>query len=126
VTSTGSLLVGRGKLIDPRRVRKVFVSPRQRATRTFQLLFGGGSGGSGGGQEGSDGGGGGREVAGVREDIFGGGEGSVLVTEEIREWDYGDYEGIKPSEVKAMRKKLGLDPEGREWSVWRDGCPNGE
>ena len=73
----------------------MWVSPRQRAVRTFQLLFGGTQniGGSEGGEEGE------REVAGVREGIFGGGEGSVVVTEGIREWDYGEYEGMKAAET---------------------------
>lgn len=120
MSSSGALLVGPGKLIDPARVRRVFVSPRQRAVRTFQLLFGQGD------NEGNDDEEKGKVVAGVKETVFGGGEGSILVTEEIREWDYGEYEGIRATEVKATRKKLGLDPEGREWSVWRDGCPGGE
>jgi broad specificity phosphatase PhoE len=32
--------VGSGKLIDPERVVKVYVSPRKRAQQTFTLLFG--------------------------------------------------------------------------------------
>lgn len=107
VTSSGALLVGPGKLLDPKRVKRVWVSPRQRTVRTFQLLFGGiqdaGSGKGEGGEEG------GREVAGVKEGIFGGGEGSVVVTEEIREWDYGEYEGMKAAEVREMRKQRGLE-----------------
>jgi broad specificity phosphatase PhoE len=71
-------------------------------------------------------GGGGREVAGVREEMFGGGEGSIVVTEEIREWDYGEYEGMKAAEVREMRKQRGLHTEVSEWSVWRDGCEGGE
>lgn len=104
-------------------MRRVWVSPRQRATRTFQLLFGGtqNTGGSEGGKKA-----GGREVAGVREGIFGGGKGSIVVTEEIREWDYGKYEGMKPAEVREMRKQRGLEKEGVKWSVWRDGCKGGE
>lgn len=127
MSSSGALLVGPGKLIDPARVRRVFVSPRWRAVRTFQLLFGQGGGEGEADHDGNDvDEGKGHVVAGVKETIFGGGEGSVQVTETIREWDYGEYEGIRASEVKATRKKLGLDPEGREWSVWRDGCPGGE
>jgi len=123
VTSTGSLLVGRGKLLDPELVRRVWVSPRQRATRTFQLLFGG-TQNTGGSEEG--GAVGGREVAGVREGMFGGGEGSVLVTEEIREWDYGEYEGMLAADVREMRKQRGLEKEGLQWNVWTDGCEGGE
>jgi len=116
------LLVGPGKLIDPRQVRRVWVSPRQRAMRTFQLLFGG-TQSTGSSEEGDEGE---REVAGVREGIFGGGEGSVVVTEEIREWDYGEYEGMKAEEVREIRKQRGLEREGVKWSVWRDGCEGGE
>jgi probable phosphoglycerate mutase len=36
---------------------------------------------------------------------------------DLREWDYGEYEGLTPNEI-----------EGRElgWSLFRDGCPHGE
>jgi broad specificity phosphatase PhoE len=35
----------------------------------------------------------------------------------LREWDYGDYEGITSDEIR----------EGRPgWTVFRDGCPGGE
>ena len=39
------------------------------------------------------------------------------VREELREWDYGDYEGLTSAEVQARRPG---------WSLWRDGCPGGE
>jgi probable phosphoglycerate mutase len=35
----------------------------------------------------------------------------------LAEWDYGDYEGMRSEEI---REQL------RCWSVFRDGCPNGE
>lgn len=35
----------------------------------------------------------------------------------LREWDYGDYEGITTPEIRS---------ENPGWSLWRDGCPNGE
>ena len=117
VIATSSLLVGPGKLLDPRQVKKVWVSPRQRALRTFQLLFGGQRDLTTGGEG---------LVAGVSEEVFGGGSGSVIITEEIREWDYGDYEGLQAADVREMRKENGLDEEGVPWSVWRDGCEGGE
>jgi broad specificity phosphatase PhoE len=40
-----------------------------------------------------------------------------VTTEEVREWDYGDYEGLFKEEILA--KQPG-------WSIWRDGCPGGE
>jgi broad specificity phosphatase PhoE len=39
------------------------------------------------------------------------------VRDELREWDYGDYEGSTTAEIQ--RRHPG-------WSLWRDGCPNGE
>lgn len=47
----------------------------------------------------------------------------IEVTEDIREWDYGEYEGITSPEIREIRKKQGL--EGT-WDIWRDGCPGGE
>lgn len=33
------------------------------------------------------------------------------------EWDYGDYEGLRPADIR----------EGRpDWNIFRDGCPAGE
>lgn len=39
------------------------------------------------------------------------------ITLDLREWDYGDYEGLTPAEVRARRPG---------WNVYRDGCPGGE
>lgn len=50
-------------------------------------------------------------------------EASVEVTEDIREWDYGDYEGITTPQIREQRKQQGLDPA---WDIWKDGCPGGE
>ena len=33
------------------------------------------------------------------------------------EWDYGDFEGQRPSEIRKLRP---------DWNVFRDGCPRGE
>jgi broad specificity phosphatase PhoE len=38
-------------------------------------------------------------------------------TDALLEWDYGEYEGITTSEIRAERPG---------WSLWRDGCPGGE
>jgi len=48
---------------------------------------------------------------------------TVEITEDIREWDYGDYEGITSPEIRRMRAEQGI--EGT-WDIWRDGCPGGE
>ena len=37
--------------------------------------------------------------------------------EDLREWDYGDYEGRTTKEIRAERP---------DWLLWRDGCPGGE
>jgi broad specificity phosphatase PhoE len=39
------------------------------------------------------------------------------LTEDLLEWDYGDYEGITTAEIRAERP---------DWNLWRDGCPGGE
>ena len=46
----------------------------------------------------------------------------IQITEDIREWNYGEYEGITSAEIKERRKQQGLP----EWDIWRDGCPGGE
>jgi broad specificity phosphatase PhoE len=37
--------------------------------------------------------------------------------DDLREWDYGEYEGITTAEIRQRRPG---------WSLWRDGCPDGE
>ena len=39
------------------------------------------------------------------------------VDENLREWDYGDYEGLTTREIHAKNP---------QWSLWRDGAPGGE
>ena len=36
---------------------------------------------------------------------------------DLAEWDYGDYEGQRPDEIRKRRP---------DWNVFRDGCPRGE
>lgn len=71
------------ELIDPVNICHVLVSPRIRARRTFELMF-----------------------EGLPE------QPSHEFTEDVREWDYGDYEGLKPAEI------LAIDPE---WKIWYKG-----
>jgi hypothetical protein len=79
----------------------VFVSPRRRARKTFELLL--------------------PLVPPLAEEW----EEKVTFTEEIAEWDYGDYEGLKVGEIRELRKGRGLDGE-RAWDILRDGCEGGE
>lgn len=39
------------------------------------------------------------------------------VCEDLREWDYGTYEGLTTPEIRSSRP---------DWVLWRDGCPDGE
>jgi broad specificity phosphatase PhoE len=38
-------------------------------------------------------------------------------TDDLREWDYGDYEGRRTVDIRTERPS---------WSLWRDGVPGGE
>lgn len=39
------------------------------------------------------------------------------VEPDLAEWDYGDYEGLRSSEIHGRRP---------EWNIFHDGCPGGE
>ena len=39
------------------------------------------------------------------------------ICEDLREWDYGDYEGRTTVEIREQNP---------DWVLWRDGCPGGE
>lgn len=99
VTSSSHVVVGPGKIINPSKLAHIFISPRTRAHRTYELLFDGAT----------------RRLL----------EDRVEITEDIREWEYGLYEGLLPGEIKEGRKKRGLDGE-RPWDIWLDGCEGGE
>jgi broad specificity phosphatase PhoE len=88
-----------------------YVSPRKRAQRTFELLN-----------------------LGLKDplpwkrhgDVESEGlpcQAKVEVTEDIREWDYGDYEGITTVEIRKIRDEQGYKGT---WDIWKDGCPGGE
>ncbi|TFY74675.1 hypothetical protein EWM64_g9338 [Hericium alpestre] len=40
-----------------------------------------------------------------------------IITEQVREWDYGEYEGLLSAEIREKNPN---------WDIWRDGCPGGE
>src|SRR5262245_49615011 len=39
------------------------------------------------------------------------------VEPDLREWNYGEYEGLTPQQIRAARP---------DWMIFRDGCPGGE
>ena len=43
--------------------------------------------------------------------------GAAEIFEDLREWDYGEYEGLTTPEIHERNPG---------WSLWRDGCPGGE
>ncbi|KAL1847384.1 Sedoheptulose 1,7-bisphosphatase [Diaporthe australafricana] len=111
VRATGRALVGNDRLIVPNKLTHIFVSPRKRAQRTFELLNLGfkdlpwdAHGPAG-------------DAPGLACNA------RIEITDDIREWDYGDYEGITSAEIRALRRDQGL---GEGWDIWRDGCPGGE
>lgn len=111
VRATGRALVGNDRLIVPGKLAHVYVSPRKRAQRTFELLGLGHSHSLPWAAHGD-------KPADQRACAA-----DVEVTEDIREWDYGDYEGITTPEIRELRRQQGLNPG---WDIWRDGCPGGE
>jgi probable phosphoglycerate mutase len=50
-------------------------------------------------------------------DLAGFGDKGAQTEANLAEWDYGDYEGLRTTEIR------GLHPD---WDVWEDGCPGGE
>lgn len=88
-----------------------YVSPRRRAQRTFELLNLGLN----------------RPLPWTPHGAPNGTglqcEAEVEVTEYIREWDYGDYEGITSPDIRKVRAEQGIKGS---WDIWKDGCPGGE
>ena len=39
------------------------------------------------------------------------------IDDDLREWNYGDYEGLTPQQIRNAQP---------EWLLFRDGCPGGE
>jgi sedoheptulose-bisphosphatase len=111
IRATGKALVGADRLIVPKNLAHIYVSPRKRAQRTLELLGLGCKGDLPWGKHGD-----------VEEGAVEGMDAKIEVTDQIREWDYGDYEGITSAEIRKMREDSGEGP----WDIWRDGCPGGE
>jgi broad specificity phosphatase PhoE len=41
----------------------------------------------------------------------------AAISDDLREWEYGDYEGLTTPEIRQQNPS---------WNLWRDGCPGGE
>ncbi len=41
----------------------------------------------------------------------------AVLSDDLREWDYGEYEGLTSPEIWEQNPS---------WNLWRDGCPGGE
>jgi probable phosphoglycerate mutase len=41
----------------------------------------------------------------------------TTVDPDLAEWEYGEYEGVTTADIRAERP---------DWSLWTDGCPDGE
>jgi broad specificity phosphatase PhoE len=87
-----------------------YVSPRNRAQRTLELLDVGCRDKLPSWKE---------ESGHIRTNA------SISITESIREWDYGNYEGVTSADIRKDRAAQGLN-NGGAWDIWRDGCPGGE
>jgi broad specificity phosphatase PhoE len=44
-------------------------------------------------------------------------EHDVRLSDDLKEWDYGEYEGLTTPQIRERRP---------DWWLWRDGCPGGE
>ncbi|KAF2131190.1 phosphoglycerate mutase family protein-like protein [Dothidotthia symphoricarpi CBS 119687] len=96
ICATGKALVGDDRLIVPGNIAHIYVSPRTRAQRTLALLD-----------------------LGCHATMTA----RTQTTDAIREWDYGNYEGLTSSQIRASRSERNMHPE---WDIWRDGCEGGE
>ncbi|KAF9527824.1 histidine phosphatase superfamily [Crepidotus variabilis] len=83
VRNIATRLVGKGLALDPENLCVVHVSPRQRAHRTFHLLF---------------------EHLGTIP--------NHVLDEDVQEWNYGDYEGMVSSEIKKFDPKWWIWNDG--------------
>ncbi|KAH3684699.1 hypothetical protein WICPIJ_004334 [Wickerhamomyces pijperi] len=97
---TGELLFQNGWL-KSENVKYIFTSPRLRARQTVELIL--------------------KTLTEEQRSKI-----RIVVDNDIREWEYGDYEGKLTKEIKQMRKEQGLNSD--DWEIWRDGCgeANGE
>ncbi|KAF8250481.1 phosphoglycerate mutase-like protein, partial [Wilcoxina mikolae CBS 423.85] len=92
IISTGRALIGPSRLIVPSSLAHIYVSPLARAQETLQLLH---------------------------SHLPASCISTATTTSLLTEWNYGSYEGLLSSEIRASR-------EGGKWDIWVDGCPGGE
>ncbi|KAF2190516.1 phosphoglycerate mutase family protein-like protein [Zopfia rhizophila CBS 207.26] len=111
VRATGKALVGDDRLIVPGNLAHIYVSPRHRAQRTLELLDLGCRNRYPWHSSPS------AEPLNIRTNA------NIEVTSAIREWNYGDYEGLTSPQIRQSRKERGLNAD---WDIWRDGCEGGE
>ncbi|OJJ45385.1 hypothetical protein ASPZODRAFT_17603 [Penicilliopsis zonata CBS 506.65] len=109
--------VGVGKLIDPRKILKIYCSPRERARRTVEILHLGVHSSQTFHERESD-------TQTVTPSLFARElDGNMIeVTPALEEWKYGEYEGLTVRAVQEERHARGEEA----WNIWRDGCPGGE
>ncbi|KAI4190591.1 MAG: hypothetical protein L6R41_000684 [Letrouitia leprolyta] len=110
IRATGQALVGDDRLIVPSQLAHIYVSPRKRAQRTLELLNLGCRDRLPWEKQQQT------QPLDIRTDA------KVQIEDDIREWDYGDYEGLTSATIRDQRNKNGESP----WDIWRDGCPGGE
>lgn len=110
IKALGKVVYGKDKLIDPAKLVKVWVSPRERTILTYKLLSGQ--------SEGYE------VVQDVEEWVYGYDRyitlhaGGMLIVDRA-------YEGLLTKEIRSKRQSNGLDSD-RNWDIWRDGCEDGE
>ena len=110
IRATGNALVGDDRLIVPRNLAHIYVSPRTRSQRTLELLNLGCKDPMPWKKDAE------HEDGNIKTSA------KVQVTESVREWDYGDYEGLTSKYIGEQRQQAGL----HKWDIWKDGCPGGE
>lgn len=101
--NTGKHLIGNTpfQMIKPKNLKLIITSPRTRAKQTADLLL---------------------------ESLLSDEKNSITVSEDndLREWEYGDYEGLTTPQILDLRKERGLDQDGIRWTIFQKGCENGE
>ncbi|KAI3406324.2 hypothetical protein KGF56_000805 [Candida oxycetoniae] len=99
--ATGKSLIGHDPLnmINPKNITHVFTSPRSRAILTTQAL-----------------------LEHIHQELTA----PVLLDDDLAEWRYGEYEGMKTDEIRKSRKDRGIDAPDHRWTIWEDGCEGGE